>query len=63
MVDQKSEEVLARWGVLKQSGKDVIRLKPLTGGVANDVWSVLIRGHVAVARLGTRSDDDLEWET
>lgn len=63
MVDQKSEEVPARWDALKQWGKDVIRLEPLTGGVANDVWSVRIHGHVAVARLGTRSDADLAWET
>ncbi|WP_419421408.1 phosphotransferase (plasmid) [Legionella sp. D16C41] len=63
MVDQKSEAFLAGWEVLKQWGEDVVRIKPLSGGVANDVWSVRIHGHLAVARLGTRSDADLMWET
>jgi len=27
------------------------------------VWSVRVRGHLAVARLGVRSDADLAWET
>jgi Ser/Thr protein kinase RdoA (MazF antagonist) len=63
MVDQKSEAVPAGWEVLKQWGEDVIRIEPLAGGVANDVWSVRIHGHLAVARLGTRSDADLTWET
>jgi Ser/Thr protein kinase RdoA (MazF antagonist) len=31
--------------------------------VANDVWSVRVSGRLAVGRLGTRSDDDLAWET
>lgn len=50
-------EALARWG------DDVARIEPLTGGVANDVWSVRINGHLAVGRLGSRSDADLAWET
>ena len=62
MGDQKSEEVTAKWDALKEWGKDVVRLEPLTGGVANDVWGVRIHGHVAVARFGTRSDADLAWE-
>ena len=33
------------------------------GGVANDVWSVRVHGHLAVGRLGARSDADLAWET
>ena len=33
------------------------------GGVANDVWSVRVNGHLAVGRLGDRSDADLAWET
>ena len=49
-------EALARWG-------DATRVEPLTGGVANDVWSVRVGGTLAVARLGTRSDADLAWET
>ncbi|RJL35735.1 phosphotransferase enzyme family protein [Bailinhaonella thermotolerans] len=50
-------EALARWG------EDVTRIEPLTGGVANDVWSVRVNGRLAVGRLGTRSDADLAWET
>lgn len=51
------------WRALQQWGDEVARLEPLSGGVANDVWSVTIRGRRAVARLGTRSDADLAWET
>jgi Ser/Thr protein kinase RdoA (MazF antagonist) len=51
------------WEALKQWGDDVARLERLTGGVANDVWSVRINGQLAVARLGRRSDADLAWET
>ena len=42
--------------------KDVARIEPLAGGVANDVWSVRANGHL-VGRLGARSDADLAWET
>jgi Ser/Thr protein kinase RdoA (MazF antagonist) len=38
-------------------------MEALAGGVANDVWSVRIRGQRAVARLGKRNDADLAWET
>lgn len=51
------------WEALKLWGSAVSRLERLTGGVANDVWSVQINGQIAVARLGTRSDADLAWET
>jgi Ser/Thr protein kinase RdoA (MazF antagonist) len=51
------------WEALKQWGEDVARLERLTGGVANDVWSVRLKGQLAVARLGSRSDADLAWET
>ncbi|MGN6778847.1 phosphotransferase enzyme family protein [Rhizobium sp.] len=51
------------WEALAQWGEDAVRLEPLTGGVANDVWSVRIHGRIAVARLGSRSDADLDWET
>ena len=51
-------EALGQWG-----GEDVARLEPLAGGVANDVWRVRVNGHLAVGRLGTRSDADLAWET
>ncbi len=51
------------WNALGQWGKNVTRIQQLTGGVANDVWSVLIDGKRAVARLGKRSDADLAWET
>ena len=51
------------WEALEQWGDDVARIEPLVGGVANDVWSVRVKGRLAVARLGARSDDDLAWET
>ncbi len=50
-------EALARWG------DDAARVEPLAGGVANDVWSVRVGGRLAVARLGSRSEADLAWET
>ena len=51
------------WEALGQWGEDAVRIERLTGGVANDVWSVRIHGQLAVGRLGTRSDADLTWET
>ena len=51
------------WEVLVDWGDDATRVEPLTGGVANDVWRVRVRGRIAVGRLGTRSDADLAWET
>jgi len=51
------------WEALEQWGDDVARIAPLAGGVANDVWSVRVDGHLAVARRGVRSDADLAWET
>jgi Ser/Thr protein kinase RdoA (MazF antagonist) len=51
------------WKGLRYWGTDAIRVELLAGGVANDVWSVRVRGQLAVARLGTRSDLDLAWET
>src|SRR3954451_22273345 len=51
------------WEALEQWGEDVARIEPLAGGVANDVWSVRVNGHLAVGRLGARSDADLAWET
>ncbi len=51
------------WEALKHWGRDASRLERLTGGVANDVWSVKVDGRPAVARLGSRSDADLAWET
>ncbi|WP_433088099.1 phosphotransferase enzyme family protein [Dactylosporangium sp. CA-052675] len=51
------------WEALGRWGEDAARLEPLTGGVANDVWSVRVGGRLAVGRLGTRSDADLAWET
>ena len=50
------------WEALEQWG-DVARIEPLSGGVANDVWSVRVNGRCAVGRLGARSDADLAWET
>src|ERR1051325_11678369 len=51
------------WEALEQWGDNVARIEPLAGGVANDVWSVRVNGHLAVGRLGARSDADLAWET
>ena len=52
------------WEALEQWGDDVVRSEPLTGGVGvNEVWSVRVNGHLAVGRLGQRSDPDLAWET
>ncbi|WP_108398773.1 phosphotransferase enzyme family protein [Devosia submarina] len=51
------------WAALENWGKDAHRIEPLHGGSVNDVWSVRLDGQIAVARLGTRSDADLAWET
>src|SRR5256885_506930 len=51
------------WEALGQWGEDVARIERLAGGVANDVWTVRVNGHLAVGRLGARSDADLAWET
>ena len=52
------------WQALEQWGDDVARIEPLTGGVGvNQVRSVRVNGHLAVGRLGARSDADLAWET
>jgi Ser/Thr protein kinase RdoA (MazF antagonist) len=51
------------WEALEQWGADVARIEPLTGGVANHVWSVRVNGKLAVGRFGVRSDADLAWET
>ena len=40
------------WNALGHWGEDVARIEPLAGGVANDVWSVRVNGHLAVGRLG-----------
>ena len=57
MMERVGWEALARWG------DGVVRVERLTGGVANDVWSVRVDGRLAVGRLGRRSDADLAWET
>ena len=51
------------WEALGQWDEDAARIEPLSGGVANDVWSVHVRGCLAVGRLGKRSGADLAWET
>src|SRR6202167_2642443 len=52
------------WEALEQWGDGVVRIEPLTGGGGvNEVWSVRVNGHLAVGRLGQRSDADLAWET
>ena len=55
--------LLVGWEALERWGDDVVRLEPLSGGVANDVWRVRVNGQDAVGRLGVRSDADLAWET
>ena len=50
-------ESLAAWGPRVERGER------LTGGAANDVWTVRLGDRLAVGRLGRRSDDDLAWET
>jgi Ser/Thr protein kinase RdoA (MazF antagonist) len=50
------------WEALGQWGDDVTRIERLSGGVANDVWTVRVYGQRAVGRLGSRSDADLAWE-
>lgn len=32
------------WETLEQWGEDVVRIEPLAGGVANDVWSLRVQG-------------------
>src|SRR6195256_3133026 len=51
------------WEALGQWGEDVARIEPLAGGVANDAWRVRVNGHLAVGRLGARSNADLALET
>ena len=50
------------WEALRLWGDDAARIERLSGGVANDVWSVRVHGNLAVGRLGSRSDADLAWE-
>ena len=50
------------WDALQLWGDEVERVERLSGGVANDVWSVRIGGELAVGRQGRRSDADLGWE-
>jgi Ser/Thr protein kinase RdoA (MazF antagonist) len=49
--------------VLEQWGDDVARIERLQAGGGREVWSVRVNGQLAVARLGTRTDADLSWET
>jgi Ser/Thr protein kinase RdoA (MazF antagonist) len=51
------------WDALGQWGQDAVRIEPLAGGVANDVWSVRLHGQLVVGRLGSRTGADLAWET
>src|SRR6266508_1616112 len=57
------EDVAVGWEALDQWGDDVARIERFHTGVGNEVWSVRVNGHLAVGRLGTRSDADLSWET
>ncbi len=51
------------WEALEQWGDNVARIERLSGGVANEVWSVRVNGRLAVGRRGARGDADLAWET
>jgi Ser/Thr protein kinase RdoA (MazF antagonist) len=51
------------WEALDQWGAEASRVEPLAGGGVNEVWSVRVNGQLAVARLASRSDADLAWET
>jgi Ser/Thr protein kinase RdoA (MazF antagonist) len=55
--------VTVGWEALGQWGDDAVRVEPIAGGIANDVWSVRIDGRLAIGRAGSRSDADLAWET
>jgi len=50
------------WEALQHWGPDAVRVARLTGGVANDVWSLRVNGQLAVGRLGSRDAADLAWE-
>src|SRR3989344_3631810 len=63
MQQKSSKDIPARWKALEHWGNNAARIEPLSGGVANDVWSLRVNGCLAVGRLGTRSDADLAWET
>jgi Ser/Thr protein kinase RdoA (MazF antagonist) len=52
-----------QWDALEQWGEDAIRLHQFTGGSSGNVWSVRVRGRLAVARLSTRDEADLAWES
>jgi Ser/Thr protein kinase RdoA (MazF antagonist) len=60
---ERIEVIAMGWDALALWGRDATCIEPLTGGSSNDVWSVRIDGKLAVARLGTRNDADLAWET
>jgi len=61
--EQIGRDNAVTWEAFAHWGPDAARLERLAGGTSNDVWRVRIRGELAVARLGTRSDADLAWET
>ncbi|MCB0908823.1 MAG: phosphotransferase [Nocardioidaceae bacterium] len=50
------------WEALAAWGDAAVRLHPLKGGVANDIWRVRVGDREAVGRLGARPDADLAWE-
>lgn len=51
------------WDALEQWGDDVVRIERLAGGATTDIWSVRVKGRLAIGRLRARSDGDLAWET
>src|SRR3954454_10925607 len=57
------EDMPVGWEALERWGHDAVRIEPMTGGIANQVWTVRVNGKLAVGRLGARSEADLAWET
>lgn len=51
------------WEMLKEWGAEIVRVDPLAGGAPKDVQTAYFDERNAVARLRSRSDADLLWET
>ena len=56
-------DIASGWEALLKWDPNAKRIEKQKNGVANDVWLVEIHGQRAIARLGKRSDADLDWET
>ena len=56
------EDVALAWKALDQWGDDVARIEGCQTGGDNEVCTVRVNRHLAVERLGNRSDADLSRE-